>query len=75
MILVVIVIIVFPYTIMNAALKKAKQWTLSAMTSHVYLITKMVVIVVGLCTWSDWRDQRNAMIIVNNSTITTGKIY
>ena len=30
------------------------------MTSHGYLITKMVAIVVRLCTESDWRDQRNA---------------
>jgi len=28
----------------------------SAMTSHGYLISKMPVVVVGLCIGSDWRD-------------------
>ena len=30
------------------------------MTSHDYLITKMAVIFVGLCTESNWRDYCNA---------------
>ena len=45
------------------------------MTSHGYLITKMVVIVVGLCAESDRGDWRKATIIVNNSAITTDKVY